>query len=116
MERPPIRGSNNNMRTNEIQVLKGWKSLSDQMDLEKMLFTFVNYVRFQLGDEQDLLTLVFEVLAQPLKEEIRDTILQREDDLLEEGYALLFVLDYLRMKFPARQQERWIVIDGDKLI
>ena len=49
-------------------------------------------------------TLVFEVRTQPLKEEIKDTILQREDDLLEEGYALLFVLDYLRMKFPLKRK------------
>ena len=93
------------MRANEIQNLKGWKSLSDQMDLEKMLLTLVRYVRLQLGDEQDLLALVLDVLAPPLREEICNMLLLRADDVLEGGYALLFVLDYLRMKFQSRRQE-----------
>ena len=63
------RGSNIDMRANEIQDLKGWKNLTNHPDLEKLLFILVKYVRFQFGDEQDLLTLVFKVSAQPLKEE-----------------------------------------------
>ena len=97
--------SNIDMRANEIQSLEGWKNLSDQMDLEKMLFILVRYIRLQLGDEQDVITLVLEVLAPPLKEEKSNMILLRADDVLEEGCALLFVLDYLRMKFPTRRQE-----------